>query len=619
MPNTVRATAPSACTVIEVAVSEGDEVHEGATVAIVEVMKMEHLVSAPTTGVVTEVHVVVGTVVAAGEPLVSIEKGAVSDHVASVASGADTAASARDTAESVGHRPDLAEVFERRDLLMDSARPDAVAKVHSRRRRTARENLTDLVDPDSFEEYGGFMYAAQTARRSREDLMANTPADGIVGGLGRINGDLFPDEQSRAAVMSYDYTVLAGTQGFRGHQKKDRLLDIADRLRLPVVIFAEGGGGRPGDTDIPIIAGLDVMSFAWMARLSGTVPTVAIVSGRCFAGNAALAGVCDVIIATADANLGMAGPAMIEGGGLGTFSPDEIGPMSVQSINGVIDILVDDDAAAVAAAKRYLSYFQGSTSDWSCVDQTLLRDVVPENRKRVYPVRSAIDLLADTDSVTELRPGFGVGIATCLIRLEGRPVGVIANNPGHLGGAIDSDAADKASRFMQLCDAHGLPIVFLCDTPGFMVGPEAEKSAQVRHFSRMYVVGASLTVPFATVVLRKAVGLGAMAMAGGSFHAPLLTVSWPTGEMSGMGIEGAVRLGARHELEAITDPVERAATFAEKVAAMYTHSKALNAAAHNEIDDVIDPADTRSRLVNLLRSCPADDPRRRPRRQIDTW
>ncbi len=613
MSDVARASAGSACTVVDLRVRVGDPIRQGEAVAVVEVMKMEHLIASPATGIVSEVHVAVGSVVAPGDTLVSIEQRALAD------SPPDHRYSRADDMGTDGIRPDLAEVTERRNMLLDDARPEAVARVHAKGRRTARENLADLVDPGSFTEYGGFMYAAQTARRSREDLIASTPADGIVGGLARVNGDLFTDDRSRCAVMSYDYTVLAGTQGVRGHQKKDRLLDIADRLHLPVVVFAEGGGGRPGDTDVPIVAGLNVMSFAWMARLSGTVPTVAVVSGRCFAGNAALAGVCDVIIATRDANLGMAGPAMIEGGGLGSFSPDEIGPMTVQSTNGVVDILVDDDAAAVAAVKRYLSYFQGSLDDWDCHDQTLLRDVVPENRKRVYPVRDAIELLSDVDSVMELRPEFGIGIVTSLARLEGRPVGVMANNPGHLGGAIDSDAADKAARFMQLCDAHGLPIVFLCDTPGFMVGPAAEETAQVRHFSRMYVVGAGLTVPFATVVLRKAVGLGAMAMAGGSFHSPLLTISWPTGEMSGMGIEGAVRLGAKRELDLITDPEERQAAFAAKVDAMHAHSKALNAAAHNEVDDVVDPADTRARLVNLLRACPETDPHRRRRHQIDTW
>jgi len=596
MISDTNAHAPSACTVVAIAVAIGDEVHEGDTVAIVEIMKMERLVAAPISGIVTHLRVEVGAVVAAGEELVSIERRELSAHVEQHDATPGRVA---------GRRLDLAEVEDRRAMLLDDARPAAVEKMHNIGRRTARENLDDLVDPGSFEEYGGFMYAAQTTRRSRDDLISNTPADGIVAGLARINGGLFDDAASRCAVMSYDYTVLAGTQGFRGHQKKDRLLDIAERLSLPVVLFAEGGGGRPGDTDVPIIAGLNVMSFAWLARLSGSVPTVAVVSGRCFAGNAALAGVCDVIIATLDANLGMAGPAMIEGGGLGRFVPDEIGPMSVQTTNGVVDLLVDDDAAAVRAVKSYLSYFQGPLADWECADQESMREIVPENRKRVYPVGDVIEVLADTDTVMELRGDFGLGIVTSLIRLEGRAVGIVANNPDHLGGAIDADAADKAAHFMQLCNTHGLPIVFLCDTPGFMVGPEAEKTAQVRHFSRMFVVGAALTVPFATVVLRKAVGLGAMAMAGGSFHCPLLTVAWPTGELSGMGIEGAVRLGARRELEAIADPEERQREYAIKVDAMYERSKALNAAAHNEVDDVIDPADTRSRLANLLRSCPA--------------
>ena len=418
--------------------------------------------------------------------------------------------------------------------------------------------------------------------------------------------------------MSYDYTVLAGTQGHRGHQKKDRLFEICERLRLPLVLFAEGGGGRPGDTDVSTVAGLNVPSFAALARLSGLVPTIAVVSGRCFAGNAALAGVCDVIIATLDANLGMAGPAMIEGGGLGVFAPEEIGPVDVQTANGVIDLLVDDDAAAVSAAKHYLSFFQGRVQTWASGDQGELREVIPENRKRVYDVREVIRLLTDRGSPLELRPTFGEGMITTLARIEGRPVGILANNPLHLGGAIDANGADKASRFMQLCDGHGLPILFLCDTPGFMVGPDAEKQAQVRRFGRMFVVGASLTVPFATVVLRKAVGLGAQAMAGGSFHAPLMTVAWPTGEVSGMGIEGAVTLGARRELEAIEDRAERAAAYDARVQASYQRSRALNAAAHHEFDDVIDPADTRRRIVNLLRSAPPERDRT-PRPHIDTW
>ena len=597
------ATAPTDCTVVVINVSPGDSVRAGAIVAIVEMMKIEHLVTSPVDGKVGSIVVQLGDVLTKGQTILEIAEGAVASEEAT-----------DDTPAEATERADLQELHERRALLADEARPDAMAKIHSRGRRTARENVGDLVDPGSFDEYGGLMYAAQRRRREVDDLMANTPGDGIIGGLARVNGDLF--DNAACAVMSYDYTVLAGTQGFRGHEKKDRLLEIVDQLKCPLILFAEGGGGRPGDTDQPWIAGLHLMSFAWMARLSGKVPSIAIVSGRCFAGNAALAAVADVIIATEDANLGMAGPAMIEGGGLGVYAPEDIGPVDVQTENGVIDILVPDDAAAVAAAKRYLSYFQGSLREWESHDQSAMRDVVPENRKRIYDVRKAITLLSDVDTVLELRPEFGRSIVTALARIEGRPVGIIANDPGHLGGAIDSDSADKASRFMQLCDAHGLPLISLCDTPGFMVGPEAEKTAQVRHFGRMFVTGASLVVPLVTVILRKAVGLGAMAMAGGSFHGNLLSVAWPTGELSGMGIEGAVTLGARRQLEAIEDHDERAAVYDEKVASMYEWSKALNGASHGEIDDVIDPAETRARITNILRAAPAVSGNRP---MIDTW
>ena len=517
-------------------------------------------------------------------------------------------------------RPDLSDVLRRQASTRDEARPDAVEKRHASGRRTARENLSDLCDPDSFVEYGSLALAAQRSRRSVEELIAKTPADGLVAGIGRINGELFEDDRSRAAVLSYDYMVLAGTQGYLNHQKKDRLFELAERQRLPVVLFAEGGGGRPGDVDAPTVAGLDCMAFALFARLSGLVPLVGVVSGYCFAGNAALLGCCDVIIATEDSSIGMGGPAMIEGGGLGTFRPEEVGPISVQQANGVVDVTVRNDEEAVAVAKRYLSYFQGSIEKWTCADQTELRGVVPEYRRTAYDTRRVLAILADTDSVLELRPRFGRTITTSLARIEGRPIGVIGNDPRHLGGAIDSAGADKAARFMQLCDAHDLPILFLCDTPGFMVGPEAEKSAQVRHFARMFVTGASLTVPFFTVVLRKGYGLGAQAMAGGSFHAPLFTVAWPTGEFGGMNLEGAVRLGFRRELDAIDDADQRQAAFEQMVAAAYKHGEALNMAAHFEIDDVIDPAETRTLIVNTLRSAPpapARSGKKRP--SVDPW
>ena len=609
-------TVPFAGTVLRVPVAAGDRVAAGAVLVVLESMKMEHVVEAATAGVIDAVLVAPGDAVQTGDVLVRMSG---SDETGAPV---DEDRPARVEADAAGVvRPELAELRARVAATLDPGRSAATERRHARGRRTARENIEDLCDPGSFEEYGGLVIAAQRARRSTEDLIANTPADGLVAGIGRVNGDLFDPERSRCAVLSYDYSVLAGTQGQMNHRKKDRLFELVERLRLPVALFAEGGGGRPGDTDMAVVTGLDTEAFALFGRLSGRVPLVGIVSGRCFAGNAALLGCCHVIIATPDANVGMGGPAMIEGGGLGVFAPEDVGPVTVQVPNGVVDVLAADEKDAVEAARRYLSYFQGDVGDWTSPDQELLREVVPPDRRRVYDVRRTVTLLADEGSVLELRPSFAPGMVTALARMEGRAVGVIANNPMHLAGAIDAPNADKAARFMQLCEAFGVPLLFLCDTPGFMVGPEAEESALVRHVSRMFVVGASLTVPFACVVLRKGYGLGAQAMAGGSFRRPVFTVAWPTGELGGMGLEGAVRLGFRRELDLIDDPEEREAAFAAMVARAYEHGKALNVAAHFEIDDVIDPARTRARFVHALESAgPRDDWTTGQRRPfVDTW
>jgi acetyl-CoA carboxylase carboxyltransferase component len=419
--------------------------------------------------------------------------------------------------------------------------------------------------------------------------------------------------------MSYDYMVLAGTQGMRNHTKKDRLFEVAERRRLPVVVFAEGGGGRPGDVDVPKVAGLDGRAFELFARLSGLVPLIGIAAGYCFAGNAALLGCCDVVIATEDSSIGMGGPAMIEGGGLGVHDPRDIGPIEVQYGNGVVDLRVADEVEATAVAKRYLSYFQGAAEPAPERDPEALRDLIPLNRKRVYDVRAVIETLLD--DVLELRRGFGPGMVTALARVDGKPLGVIANDPTHLGGAIDAEAADKAARFMQLCDAFSLPLLLLCDTPGFMVGPAAERTATVRHFSRMFVTGANLSVPLGTVVLRKGYGLGAQAMAGGSFKAPLFCIGWPTSEFGGMGLEGAVKLGMRRELEAIDDPAERERAYQAAVEAAYYRGRGISMAEYFEIDDVIDPADTRRWVRMLLDDHPGEwwrqPGKRRP--NVDTW
>jgi acetyl-CoA carboxylase carboxyltransferase component len=596
--------APLPGTVVTIAVTVGDTVRAGDELMVIESMKLEHVVTAELAGVVCSISAIVGQTVIPGEPLAEV--------AAARTAGEPADLLAADRTDPPADAPALTEVRARHALGLDAARPDAVARRRRTGQRTARENVDDLCDPGTFVEYGPLAVAAQRRRRSVDDLIRNTPADGLVGGVGAVNG--YP-----TVVMSYDYTVLAGTQGFQNHRKKDRLFELAERQRLPLVLFAEGGGGRPGDTDAPGVSGLDCLAFALFAGLSGLVPLVGIVSGRCFAGNAALLGCCDVVIATEGSNIGLGGPAMIEGGGLGVYEPEEIGPLAVQITSGVVDVPVAAEADAVAVATRYLSYFRGPSSEWACRDQARLRSLVPENRLRAYDSRAVIDTLADTASVLELRRGFGPGMVTALARIEGRPIGIIANDPTHLGGAIDADGADKAARFMQLCDAFDLPLLFLCDTPGFMVGPAVEAAAQVRHVSRLFVIGASLTVPFGTIVLRKGYGLGAQAMAGGSFKAPVFCVAWPTGEVGGMGLEGAVRLGFRRELEAVPNSAERDQLFAEMVERAYANGQALNAATYFELDDVIDPAESRRWITTAFGNWSPPPRQGKKRPCIDTW
>lgn len=573
-----------------VSLAEPDSiVPAGAEVVVLEAMKMQHVLRAEQSLRVSRHLVAPGATV---DPHALLLTWVATDH--------DGPAADIDAIDLDAVRADLAEVRERHRIGLDAGRPAAVAKRHKLGRRTARENIADLVDDDSFLEYGALAVAAQRLRRSPEDLIANTPADGLISGVATINADRFGAEAARALVMSYDYTVLAGTQGMRNHGKTDRMLELAHEQRLPVVFFTEGGGGRPGDTDYSGISGLDVTTFRAMGALSGRVPLVGIVSGRCFAGNAALLGMCDVVIATPDANIGMGGPAMIEGGGLSVCAPEDIGPIDIQRRNGVVHIVAADEVAAVAAARRYLSYFQGPLQDWTAPDPRIARHAVPENRLRAFDIREVIAAVADVDSVLELRRDWGVGVVTALIRVEGRPFGLIANDCHHLGGAIDAPAADKLSAFLQLCDAHGLPIVSLCDTPGFMVGPEAEKEATVTKFSKLFIDSAALTVPLGTVIIRKGYGLGAQAMAAGSFRAPRFVIAWPTGEIGGMGLEGAVRLGFAKELAAIEDPDKRQEAFDNLVQLAYANGKALTAATVLELDDVIDPADTR-RWIRSLR------------------
>ncbi|MEM7187971.1 MAG: carboxyl transferase domain-containing protein [Pseudomonadota bacterium] len=603
--------SPIQGTLVSVDVAEGDEVLEGQQVAVVEAMKMEHVIRADRSGIVQQVTMSQGDVVREGWPIVVIEAAEVS---------ATSIGDAADDVDLDHIRDDLQEVIDRHAYTLDENREVAVTKRHNRGYRMPRENIDQLVDKDSFQEYWPLVVAQRHQRHDMETLRQTTPADGVVAGTASVNGDLFPDDKSRVCIVHYDYTVLAGTQGRMNHYKQDRMYELAHRFALPLILFSEGGGGRPGDDNHGPRVAFDTNTFTTLSQLSGLVPMVGINNGRCFAGNTAMLACCDVIIATEASTIAMGGPAMIEGGGLGVYTPEEVGPMSFQVPNGVVDILVKDEEEAVATAKKYLSYFQGPIDEWEAPDQRLLRHIVPENRVRLYDMREILHTLADKGSVLEIREKFGIGVITAFARIEGKPVGVIANNPHHLAGAVDSDGADKGARFIQLCDAFDIPVVSLMDCPGIMVGPDHEKTALVRHSVRMFNAGANMTVPLFSIIVRKAYGLGVQAMCGASALVGFCTVAWPTAEFAGMNIEGAVKLGFRNELAAMDDPAERKAEFDRRVEEAYETARAVNAGVGGGLDDVIDPADTRRWIVNSMKRTPPPPPRTGKKYPyIDPW
>lgn len=593
--------APIQGQIVAITVGVGDAVRSGQEIAIIEAMKMEHVITTDHSGIVRGITMAAGDVVREGYPIVFIEP--TGDD------GQDLIAPAESDRDPDLIRPDLREAIDRHAYALDKSRPQAVARRRTAGYRMPRENIEQLIDPGSFKEYWPLIVARQHQRHDPEALRRHTPADGVVAGTCSINGGLFDEAHSRAIVVHYDYTVLAGTQGHRNHYKQDRMFELAHRFRLPVVLFGEGGGGRPGEDAIGPRVAIDTPTFTTFSKLSGLVPLVGIANGRTFAGNTALVACCDVIIATEGATLGMGGPAMIEGGGLGIYTPEEVGPMSVQVPNGVVDILVKDEAAAVATVRKYLSYFQGAIAGWQAPDQRRLRRIVPENRLRLYNMREIIATLADEGSILEIREKFGVGLITAFARIEGRALGVIANNPHHLAGAIDSNGADKGARFLQLCDAFDIPVLSLIDCPGIMVGPAVERTALVRHCTRLFNAGANLTTPLFSVIVRKAYGLGAQAMCGAGTLVGFFSVAWPTAEFAGMNIEGAVKLGYRKELAAIKDPEERRSEFERRIALAYDNARAVNAAAGGGVDDVIDPAETRDWIARSLRRLPPPPPR----------
>jgi len=493
----------------------------------------------------------------------------------------------------------VAAVRARHAALTDEGRPKAVAKQRARNSLTARERVTLLLDEGAeFLEYGAL------ARPMSPDLEA--PAEGVVVGTGMMHGHT-------VGVISYDYTSLGGSQGPLGHQKLDRVLGIATARQCPVVLIAEGGGGRAQEMGVVRPAPDD---FRKLARLSGRVPIVAIAPGRAFAGHANLLGMADVIIAVRSAVIGIAGPPLVKAAMGIDQTPEDIGAVEIHERVGTVDVTVDDDVQAIETARHYLDLLMHPDVLVEDVEDPevpeLLRTVVPENPRQAFDVRAVIDLLADPGTVLELRASFAGAAVTTLGRIGGRSVGFVANNSVVRAGSIDSDAADKMARFIRLCDAFGLPLVFLCDSPGFLIGRDAEEEALIRHSSRMMFALAAATVPLLTVIVRRAYGLAYMVMGSQSWD-PLFHVLWPTAEYGAMGLQGGAAITAGSSTSGngarATDDI---------VAELEEFGSAFRMAERLQTDDVVDPGDTRRLLINALADAPVRVTQERWH-QIDPW
>lgn len=502
-------------------------------------------------------------------------------------------------------RQDLETLLAQQASRLDAARPAAVAKQRKRGKWTVREAVSALADADSFTEFGGLV-------RPAIDGMEGA-ADGLVMGTAKVGG--------RAVdLVCYDFSVYGGAQSALNHVKITRMFEHAEKNRLPVICWLDGGGARPHD--MHVVARPSTPTFVVFARLSGVVPTIGIVPGRAFAGHANLAGMCDLLVATRDSAMGLAGPPLVEAALGKRLTPEEIGPADAHWASGVIDVLVDDEKEAIAVAQKYLAFFDppgaASAAPGEAPDQSVLRDIVPENPRRAYNVRKVIETLADRDSVLEVKAGYGKAAVTAFIRLNGRPVGVIANQPMFLAGAMDTPACLKMAHFVQVCDAFDIPLLVLCDTPGLMVGPEVERTGLMRHSARVLTALANATIPVMTVVLRKAYGLGYYIMGSRPLD-PEILLAWPTAEYGGMGLEGAVTIIHGKQLEAIADPAERAARHAALTAEMKQANTATECAARFIYDDVIDPAETRNLLLRTLDALPPPPPRTTRKRLIEPF
>jgi acetyl-CoA carboxylase carboxyltransferase component len=501
--------------------------------------------------------------------------------------------------------PATASITERlvaaRNAALDGGRPEAVAKQHGRGSFTARERIDQLLDPGSFVEYG--LLAAPS------DATLDGPADGIVTGLGRLGG-------RPTVVVSYDYTVFGASQGTVSLTKIDRILELAHELGAPAVLFVEGGGARAQEIGMTYVRGANI--FVRLGQLSGHVPIVGVVAGPAFAGHANVLSLCDIVIATEAATMGLAGPPVVEGALGRRLTPQEIGPIQLHERTGVIDLLVPDEAAAIEAAKSYLSFFgeRQTSGHKEPQGRRAIGDIVPESARRAYDCREVVTAIVDGDSAFELRPKFAKNLVTMFARLGGRTVGVIANQPMIQAGAIDAPAANKMARFIELCDAFDLPLLFVVDTPGFMVGPESEETGLIRHSARVVTALSNARVPLLTVVVRKAYGLGYYVMGSQPFK-PLAFIAWPTAEFGAMGLEGAANILSRDDMkDTVTGQRD---SVSDKVQALRDAHTVEVAARHFVVDDLLPPEDTRPLLLNVLGCLPAPAARHTRIRPVPTW
>jgi propionyl-CoA carboxylase beta chain len=516
-----------------------------------------------------------------------------------------TDASRKDASSpSANEAPDmralLSEMEARRLSVQDSVRPEAVARQRAHGKKTARERIEALCDPGSWREFGALVTAAADTEVSRD---LDAPADGIVTGLATIDGRW-------VVISSQDFTVYGGSSSAIGSLKLARAVDKAISDGLPLIRLLEGGGHR-------IQEGLDARHFSSskgifnaLTQASGWVPVVAAMLGPCFAGPTNHAALADyVVMVRGIATMGMAGPALVKAGTGEDIDKEALGGVGLQvDETGAADLAVDSEAECFAAIRRYLSYLPSNARAPLPVvagddppdrrDETLL-DLVPANPRKSYDMRRVVGVLADAGSVLEVKPTHARNMVTAFIRMDGRPVGVIANNPLFAAGMLDGNACDKAAHFIAICDAFGLPLVYLVDVPGFAIGSAAERSRMPRRSAKLIHELGNASVPRLSVVLRKGYGLGYVAMCGGRGFGADACYAWPTAEICAMSVEGAVDIAYRKEIKAAADPSQRRA---ELVESFKGRLGALRAAEHFGIDDVIDPRDTRRLIIETLRT-----------------